>query len=160
MDFIIQSVNDVLKNEFGHTLGSKGVHIIDPFTGTGTFITRLIQSGLISKDELAYKFQNEIHANEIVLLAYYIAAINIEQVYHSVMGGDYVPFGGICLTDTFALYEPATHAIGADTLADNSSRRRKQKALDIKVIVGNPPYSAGQTSANDNNANVEYPNAG
>ena len=157
VDFIIHSVNDILKSEFGQTLGSKGVHIIDPFTGTGTFVTRLLQSGLISKDELAYKFQNEIHANEIVLLAYYIAAINIEQVYHSIMGGDYVPFEGICLTDTFALYEPSSHAIGKDSLADNSTRRRKQKKLDIKVIVGNPPYSAGQNSGNDNNANIEYP---
>ncbi len=156
VDFIIHSVNDVLKSEFGQTLGSKGVHIIDPFTGTGTFITRLLQSGLIGKDELSHKFQNEIHANEIVLLAYYIAAINIEQVYHSIMGGDYVPFSGICLTDTFALYEPSSHVIGKDSLADNSSRRRKQKKLDIRVIVGNPPYSAGQNSANDNNANVEY----
>ena len=157
VDFIIHSVNDILKSEFGQTLGSKGVHIIDPFTGTGTFITRLLQSGLIGKDELAYKFQNEIHANEIVLLAYYIAAINIEQVYHSIMGGEYVSFGGICLTDTFALYEPSSHVVGKDSLADNSTRRRKQKKLDIRVIVGNPPYSAGQNSANDNNANVEYP---
>lgn len=157
VDFIIHSVNDILKSEFGQTLGSKGVHIIDPFTGTGTFITRLLQSGLIGKDELAYKFQNEIHANEIVLLAYYIAAINIEQVYHSVMGGDYVPFGGICLTDTFALYEPSSHLVGEDSLADNSTRRRKQKKLEIKVIVGNPPYSGGQANANDNNANVNYP---
>ena len=157
VDFIIHSVNDVLKNEFDQTLGSKGVHIIDPFTGTGTFITRLLQSGLIGKDELAHKFQNEIHANEIVLLAYYIAAINIEQVYHAIMGGDYVPFDGICLTDTFALYEPSSHLLGKDSVADNSTRRRKQKKLDIRVIVGNPPYSAGQTNANDNNANVGYP---
>lgn len=154
VDFIIHSVNDILKSEFGQTLGSKGVHIIDPFTGTGTFVTRLLQSGLISKDELAYKFQNEIHANEIVLLAYYIAAINIEQVYHSIMGGDYVPFGGICLTDTFALYEKDD--LVSAVLADNSTRRRKQKKLDIRVIVGNPPYSAGQASANDNNANLTY----
>jgi predicted helicase len=157
VDFIIHSINDILKSEFGQTLGSKGVHIIDPFTGTGTFVTRLLQSGLISRDELAYKFQNEIHANEIVLLAYYIAAINIEQVYHAIMGGDYVPFNGICLTDTFALYEPGSHAIDTDTVAANKSRRRKQKRLDIRVIFGNPPYSAGQTSANDNNANVDYP---
>jgi len=157
VDFIIHSINDILKSEFGQTLGSKGVHIIDPFTGTGTFVTRLLQSGLISRDELAYKFQNEIHANEIVLLAYYIAAINIEQVYHAIMGGEYVPFNGICLTDTFALYEPGSHAIDTDTVAANKSRRRKQKKLDIRVIFGNPPYSAGQTSANDNNANVEYP---
>ena len=155
VDFIIHSVNDVLQQEFGQTLGSKGVHIIDPFTGTGTFITRLLQSGLISNDELAYKFKNEIHANEIVLLAYYIAAINIEQVYHNIMGGEYVPFEGICLTDTFALYEKDD--LVSEVLADNSTRRRKQKKLDIRVIVGNPPYSAGQTDANDNNANIGYP---
>jgi predicted helicase len=155
VDFIIHSVNDVLQQEFSQTLGSKGVHIIDPFTGTGTFITRLLQSGLIGKDELAYKFKNEIHANEIVLLAYYIAAINIEQVYHNIMGGDYAPFEGICLTDTFALYEKDD--LISEVMADNSTRRRKQKKLDIRVIVGNPPYSAGQTSANDNNANIGYP---
>lgn len=157
VDFIIHSVNDILKSEFGQSLGSKNVHIIDPFTGTGTFVTRLLQSGLISREELAYKFQNEIHANEIVLLAYYIAAINIEQVYHAIMGGEYLPFNGICLTDTFALYEPSSHLVGRDSLADNSTRRRKQKKLDIRVIVGNPPYSGGQASANDNNANIDYP---
>ena len=155
VDFIIHSINDVLKREFNQHLGSKNVHIIDPFTGTGTFVTRLLQSGLIAKDELAYKFQNEIHANEIVLLAYYIAAINIEQVYHAIMGGEYVPFNGICLTDTFALYEKED--LASPIVTDNSGRRRKQKQLDIRVIMGNPPYSAGQTSANDNNANIEYP---
>lgn len=155
VDFIIHSINDALKMEFGQTLGDKNVHIIDPFTGTGTFITRLLQSGLISKEQLAYKYQQEIHANEIVLLAYYIAAINIEQVYHDIMGGNYVPFNGICLTDTFALYEKED--LVDAVLTDNSSRRKKQKKLDIRVIVGNPPYSAGQSSANDNNANIEYP---
>jgi len=103
VDFILHSVNEVLQNEFGQTLGSKGVHILDPFTGTGTFITRLLQSGLIKRDELAHKYAHEIHANEIVLLAYYIAAINIEAVYHGIFGGDYLPFDGICLTDTFQL---------------------------------------------------------
>jgi predicted helicase len=155
VDFIIHSINDILKSEFGQTLGSKGVHIIDPFTGTGTFVTRLLQSGLISREELAYKFQNEIHANEIVLLAYYIAAINIEQVYHAIMGGEYVPFNGICLTDTFALYEKDD--LVSAVLADNSTRRRKQKKLELRVIVGNPPYSVGQVNANDNNANAAYP---
>ncbi|MGV6850756.1 MAG: type ISP restriction/modification enzyme, partial [bacterium] len=154
VDFIIHSINDALQNEFGETLGSKNVHILDPFTGTGTFITRLLQSGLIRKDELAYKYKNEIHANEIVLLAYYIAAINIEQVYHD-LSGEYAPFEGICLTDTFQLYEKED--LVSNLLADNSSRREKQKKLDIRVIMGNPPYSAGQTSANDNNANVAYP---
>ncbi len=85
VDFIIHSINDLLQSEFNQTLGCKGVHIIDPFTGTGTFITRLLQSGLISKEQLPHKYQHEIHANEIVLLAYYIAAINIEAVYHSIM---------------------------------------------------------------------------
>ena len=155
VDFIIHSVNDALQSEFGQTLGSDNVHIIDPFTGTGTFITRLLQSGLISKEQLAYKYQNEIHANEIVLLAYYIAAINIEAVYHDIMGGDYVSFNGICLTDTFQLHEKED--LISNMLEANSSRRKKQKALDIRVIIGNPPYSAGQTSANDNNANVTYP---
>lgn len=155
VDFILHSVNDLLKQEFGQTLGSKGVHIIDPFTGTGTFITRLLQSGLISPEELPHKYKHEIHANEIVLLAYYIAAINIEASYHSLVGGKYVPFEGICLTDTFQMYEK-DDLVSALTV-DNSARRKRQKKLDIRVIVGNPPYSAGQSSANDNNANIDYP---
>ncbi len=155
VDFIIHSVNEVLQSEFGQTLGSKGVHIMDPFTGTGTFITRLLQSGLIAPEEMEHKFRQEIHANEIVLLAYYIAAINIEAVYHGIMGGDYVPFEGICLTDTFQMHE--SDDLISHYMPDNSERRKRQKATDIRVIVGNPPYSAGQDSANDNNANVAYP---
>lgn len=155
VDFIIHSVNHILQTEFGQTLGSDGVHIIDPFTGTGTFITRLLQSGLISKEQLAKKYNGEIHANEIVLLAYYIAAINIEAVYHSIVGGDYQPFEGICLTDTFQLYEKED--LLGELLADNSGRRKKQKALDIRVIFSNPPYSGGQANENDNNKNVVYP---
>ncbi len=155
VDFILHSVNHLLKQEFDLTLGSKGVHILDPFTGTGTFITRLLQSGLIQAKELPQKYRHEIHANEIVLLAYYIAAINIEAVYHSVVGGEYVPFEGICLTDTFQLYEKED--LISELLVDNSARRTRQKKLDIRVILGNPPYSVGQTSANDNNQNVAYP---
>lgn len=159
VDFIIHSVNDALKNEFGQTLGSENIHIIDPFTGTGTFITRLMQSGLISKEQLAHKYTHEIHANEIVLLAYYIAAINIESVYHDIMGGDYKPFNGICLTDTFALYEKESEQqeFAYQVLVDNNKRRKRQKKLDIRVIIGNPPYSIGQKSENDNNANINYP---
>lgn len=155
VDFIIYSVNDVLQNEFNQTLGSKGVHILDPFTGTGTFITRLLQSGLITPEQLPHKYQHEIHANEIVLLAYYIAAINIEAVYHSLVGGKYQPFEGICLTDTFQMYEKEDMVDAL--LVQNSARRKRQKKLDIRVIVGNPPYSIGQKSENENNANVEYP---
>ncbi|MBG53313.1 MAG: damage-inducible protein [Rhodobiaceae bacterium] len=162
VDFIIHSVNDVLKAQFGQTLGSKGVHILDPFTGTGTFITRLLQSGLIAPNELEHKYKHEIHANEIVLLAYYIAAINIETVYHEMMHGDltsdapYDPFEGILLTDTFQMYEQDRGMI-AKLLPDNSERRTKQKELDIRVIIGNPPYSAGQGNTNDNAANITYP---
>lgn len=155
VDFIIHSINAVLKDEFGQSLGSKGVHIIDPFTGTGTFITRLLQSGLIKPEELEYKFKREIHANEIVLLAYYIAAINIESVYYSLMGGNYQPFEGICLTDTFQMYE--RDDLVGELLVDNSGRRKRQKKLDIRVIFGNPPYSVGQKSENDNNDNLSYP---
>jgi predicted helicase len=156
VDFIIHSVNEVLQSEFGQTLGSKGVHILDPFTGTGTFITRLLQSGLIERDQLEHKYRHEIHANEIVLLAYYIAAINIEAVYHGLSGGDYVPFDGICLTDTFQLYEQDKDLL-ATLMPDNSSRRTRQKELDIRVILGNPPYSVGQDSDNNDAANLTYP---
>ena len=154
VDFIIHSVNEVLQSEFGQTLGSPGVHIIDPFTGTGTFITRLLQSGLIAPEEMEHKFRHEIHANEIVLLAYYIAAINIEAVYHGLQGGEYVPFEGICLTDTFQMYE--SDDLISHYMPDNSERRKRQKAQDIKVIIGNPPYSSGQQNENDNNRNVYY----
>lgn len=154
VDFIIHSVDHILRTEFGETLGSKNVHILDPFAGTGTFVTRLMQSGLISAGQLRHKYKHEIHANEIVLLAYYIAAINIEATYHDIVGGDYVPFEGICLTDTFQMYEK-DDLVDA-LLVDNSARRKRQKKLDIRVIVGNPPYSAGQVSANDKNENVVY----
>ncbi len=155
VDFIIHSINDILKSEFGQTLGSEGVHIIDPFTGTGTFVTRLLQSGLITPEQLPHKYRHEIHANEIVLLAYYIAAINIEAAYHDIVGGDYQPFEGICLADTFQLYEQED--LIEHLKFDNSARRKRQKKLDIRVIFGNPPYSSGQSSANDNNQNVSYP---
>ena len=155
VDFILHSVNHLLQEEFGQTLGSKGVHIIDPFTGTGTFITRLIQSGLIKPEELPHKYRHEIHANELVLLAYYIAAINIEAAYHGEVIDEYTPFEGICLTDTFQMYEK-DDLVDA-LLEDNSARRKRQKNLDIRVIVGNPPYSVGQGDANDNNQNVTYP---
>ncbi|UUY07710.1 DEAD/DEAH box helicase family protein [Pseudomonas sp. J452] len=155
VDFILHSVNHLLQQEFGQTLGSKGVHIIDPFTGTGTFVTRLIQSGLIKPEELPHKYKHEIHANELVLLAYYIAAINIEAAYHGEVIDEYTPFEGICLTDTFQMYEK-DDLVDA-LLEDNSARRKRQKALDIRVIVGNPPYSVGQGDANANNQNVAYP---
>lgn len=156
VDFIIHSVNDVLQQEFGKSFADEGVHVLDPFTGTGTFISRLLQSGLIPSKQLTYKYKNEIHANELVLLAYYIAAINIEAVYHSQIIDEYTPFEGICLTDTFQMYEKED--LVDQVLVDNSARRKRQKLLDIQVIIGNPPYSAGQESANDDNQNIKYPN--
>lgn len=157
VDFIIHSVEDVLREEFNSSISDDGVHVLDPFTGTGTFITRLLQSGLISSDKLSHKYQNEIHANEIVLLAYYIAAINIEAVYQDLANEtEYQPFQGIVLTDTFQMNEDQPE-LEASLLPDNADRRTAQSEKDITVIIGNPPYSVGQSSANDNAANVSYP---
>ncbi|WP_375702905.1 DEAD/DEAH box helicase [Bartonella sp. AA131HXZ] len=155
VDFILHSVNDVLEQEFGQSLSSRGVSILDPFTGTGTFITRLLQSKLIKPEDMKYKFRHDIHANEIVLLAYYIAAINIESTYHSLMKGEYIPFEGICLTDTFLMLEEKDFF--TRYMFENSERCKKQQEVDIQVIVGNPPYSTGQKSANDNAKNTPYP---
>lgn len=161
VDFIIRSVEDVLQAEFNSSLGTKDVHVIDPFTGTGTFIVRLLQSGLIGKDDLPRKYQHELHANEIVLLAYYIAAINIEESFHGLRGksGDYLPFEGIVLTDTFQLSEQRGAKQGdyLETLPENSSRVKRQKQSPIRVVIGNPPYSVGQGDANANNQNLKYP---
>jgi predicted helicase len=158
VDFIIHSVDDVLKKEFGRGLTDENVNILDPFTGTGTFITRLIQSGLIRKEDLPRKYEREIYANEIVLLAYYIAAVNIENAYHDAIGStEYKSFGGICLTDTFQLGETDKGGgLFSELFKQNSERVEKQRHTPITVIMGNPPYSVGQKSANDNAQNQEY----
>jgi predicted helicase len=157
VDFILQSVDYALKKEFGCSISDAGVNVIDPFTGTGTFIVRLLQSGLIKPEDLQRKFTSELHANEIVLLAYYIAAINIEEAYHYASGGaDYKPFEGIVLTDTFQLSE-GTDTLDEKMFPENDARADRQKHLDIRVIVGNPPYSVGQNSMNDVNQNLSYP---
>lgn len=145
VDFIIQSVDDILIKHFGKSLSSKGVHILDPFTGTGTFITRLLQSGLIDKDDLLRKYTQEIHANEIVLLSYYIAAINIEETFHSLYGDSYVPFEGIVLTDTFASTENKDSFI-SELFGENNKRLQRQQDESIFAIIGNPPYSVGSDS--------------
>lgn len=160
VDFIIRSVGYILRREFGRSLSDENVHILDPFTGTGTFITRLLQSGLISREALERKYGREIHANEIVLMAYYIASVNIENVFHDLMGPDteYRPFGGICLTDTFQLGEEAADEnLYSEQFPTNSRRVIEQKKRRITVIVGNPPYSAKQKNANDNAQNEYYP---
>ncbi|MHA6668594.1 DEAD/DEAH box helicase [Homoserinimonas sp. A447] len=157
VDFIIHSVDAALKAEFGASLSDKGVHVLDPFTGTGTFIVRLLQSGLIKPEDLAYKYRYELHANELVLLAYYVAAINIEETYHDLAGGDYVPFEGIVLTDTFQMNEADDELDNHGVFPENNERAEAQKALDIRVVIGNPPYSKGQESGNDDQQNVRYP---
>lgn len=164
VDFIVKSVDVVLRKHFGKTLASENVHILDPFTGTGTFITRtlhylksLMDSGEITFDDILRKYTQELHANEIVLLSYYIAAINIEAVFDEINGDEpYTPFEGIVLTDTFESTETE------DTLDDsffgtNDRRLKRQQEKPITAIIGNPPYSIGQNSQNDNNQNVSYP---
>lgn len=160
VDYIVKSVAWILKKEFDRDISDENVHVLDPFTGTGTFVTRLLQSGVISKETLARKYDSEIHANEIVLLAYYIASINIENVFHDIQGEEegYIPFNGICLTDTFQLGEDSdADNIFTEVFPHNSKRVQEQKRKPITVIIGNPPYSVGQKSANDNAQNQEYP---
>jgi len=165
VDFILYSVNDVLKKEFGKGLTDENIHLLDPFTGTGTFITRLLQSGLIDLKDLERKYKHEIHANEIVLLAYYIATINIENAYHDATPEDdgigtatYTQFDGIVLTDTFQLGESeAGEKLFSEMFPQNSKRVEKQRNAPLRVIFGNPPYSIGQKSANDNAQNQSYP---
>ena len=159
VDFIIHSVEDILQQEFNTSLTEENVHILDPFVGTGTFITRLLQSGLIKKEDMLRKYKNEIHCNEIVLLAYYIADVNIEAVFHDIMHPEkYEMYDGICLTDTFQLNEHGDNYIFSQLFPENSERLQKQKKAPVRVIIGNPPYSIGQKSANDNAQNLKYPN--
>ncbi|WP_245534790.1 DEAD/DEAH box helicase [Treponema primitia] len=194
VDFIIHSVEDVLQKEFSRSLSDENVHILDPFTGTGTFITRLLQSGIIRPEDLERKYNKEIHANEIMLLAYYIASINIENVYHDLLKSldpyneiflepikelavadsgakakikkfpkkaanhGYTAFNGICLTDTFQLGETKEgENLFSEIFPQNSRRVQEQQKMPLRVIIGNPPYSVGQKSANDNAQNQVYP---
>ena len=166
VDFIIHSVNDILHQEFDRSISDENIHILDPFTGTGTFMVRLLQSGLIDVNDLERKYKHELHANEIVLLAYYIAAINIENAYHDatpdpddgVGKENYTSFDGIVLTDTFQLGESDdAEKLFSEMFPKNSERVQRQKKAPLRVIIGNPPYSIGQKSANDNAQNQEYP---
>lgn len=163
VDFINRSVADVLKKEFNRSISDENIHVIDPFTGTGTFITRLLQSGLIKPQDIERKYKYELHANEIVLLAYYIASINIENAFHDVAKqekGNYTSFDGICLTDTFQMYEDKDNDVErlkfADVFPQNSQRVIAQSKVPMRVIIGNPPYSIGQKSANDDAQNEHY----
>ena len=155
VDFIIRSVQALLRREFNASLSDQGVHILDPLVGTGTFITRLLQSGFIDREDLLRNYASNLHANEIMLLAYYIAAVNIETTYAEI-AGEYHPFEGIVLTDTFQASE-ATDQKDTTFFPRNNARIERQLALDIRVIISNPPWSRGQGSHEDDNANQAYP---
>ena len=163
VDFILHSANEVLQKEFGRNLSDEGVHVLDPFVGAGVFLARLLQSDLIQASDLERKFREELHANEIVLLAYYIAAVNIEEAYRGKHGedSDYEPFNGIVLTDTFNLNKQIEDKdpllFQLDLLPANNARAEHQRDLPIQVIVGNPPWSSGQKRGTDDNQNVKYP---
>ncbi|MBS5792534.1 MAG: DEAD/DEAH box helicase [Sutterella sp.] len=155
VDFINQSVADLLKKEFNCSIADDGIHILDPFSGTGTFIARLMQSGLIPTDRLPNKFEHELHANEIVPLAYYVASMNIEGVFHELCPNEvYQPNKVMIWTDTFANNRQSS--IFSTTLGENNARLAELNRQDIRIIIGNPPYSVGQESANDNNQNEHY----
>ncbi len=160
VDFILHSANSLLQKEFGLSISSENVNVLDPFTGTGTFISRLLQSKLIKDEDLGRKYAKELHANEIVLLAYYIAAINIEQAFHyrrqqEISDYGYSSFEGMVLTDSFQLYESGDMI--SQILPINSRRALKQKEKTIQVIVGNPPYSARQKDVHEDSPNLAYP---
>ena len=157
VNYILHATDRILRNEFGKCLADEGVRILDPFTGTGTFVVNLLQDEeLIPTEKLPNKYANEIYCNEILLLAYYIATINIEHAYHSRMPQEYVPFEGGVLTDTFQMHEDGD-TMDDEVFSENTERILRQMETPIDVIVGNPPYSAGQKNANDNNQNMSYP---
>jgi predicted helicase len=153
VDFMVRSVEDILQKEFGRSLSDKGVHILDPFVGTGNFITRVMKE--IKTTALPYKYENELHCNEVMLLPYYVASMNIEHEYME-RTGEYKPFPGICLVDTFELAEPEQSTLSFMT-EENTARVKRQKDAPIFVVIANPPYNIGQTNENDNNKNRKYP---
>jgi predicted helicase len=159
VDFIIAAADNALRKHFGGLrITDKGVNVLDPFLGTGTFLVRLLQNGTIQESDMKRKFTSELHGNEILLLAYYIAAVNIESTYFDALktGTNYEGFNGIVLTDTFQMSEKEPDANFYFSLT-NDERVKKQKVLQIKAIIGNPPYSLRQESENDQNQNQKYP---
>lgn len=164
VDFILHSVDDILRTEFNCSFGSQGVKILDPFTGTGIFIARLIECGVIEPQDLERAYKSELQANELVLLAYFLAKTNIATAYHSIKGGAFEAFSGVCLKDTFLMNAkqncvPKKPDSNRNINSNNGKKRfaESNDLIDIKVIIGNPPYSSGQESANDDAANQQYP---
>lgn len=152
VNFMVKSVEDILQKEFGKSLNDKGVHILDPFVGTGNFILRVIQE--IKKTALPYKYEQELHCNEVMLLPYYIASMNIEHQYFEATGS-YKAFEGICLVDTFS--DQQVQQLSLFT-PENTARVQRQRSSPIFVIIGNPPYNMAQVNENDNNKNLKYTN--
>ena len=162
VDFMVRSVDQILKTEFGNehgeraatqdapTISDRDVHIIDPFVGTGNFIVRIMRE--IRPTALADKYTRELHCNEVMLLPYYIASMNIEHEFYETMGA-YRPFEGICLVDTFELAEDRQLPLFAP---ENTQRVESQKGTPMFVVIGNPPYNMGQVNENDNNRNRKY----
>ena len=150
VDFMVNSVEQILETEFDRSLSDTGVHIIDPFVGTGNFIVRLMQD--IQATTFEEKYRHELHCNEILLLPYYVASLNIEQEYFQ-RTGTYLPFDGIALADTFELLENRQIEFFTQ---ENTERVERQKAADMFVVIGNPPYNAQQINENDNNKNRKY----
>ena len=154
VDFMVRSVEEILQTEFNRSLSDSGVHIIDPFVGTGNFIVRIMRE--IRKTALSQKYQSELHCNEVMLLPYYIASMNIEHEFYEAMG-KYQPFEQICLVDTFELAEDTDYYADSLFTADNTRRVENQKETPMFVIIGNPPYNARQVDDSDNNRNRKYP---
>lgn len=151
VDFMLASVDEVLKQEFGLSLSTPGVKILDPATGTGNFIVNLMRN-YISRRDLKKKYAEDLFANEVMLLPYYIAALNIEHAYYD-LTGEYGPFEGICFADTLDLAEDRQLNMFAE---ENTERVEREKNAEITVIIGNPPYNVGQLNENDNNKNRKY----
>lgn len=152
VDFMVASVDEVLQREFGKSLSTPGVKILDPCVGTGNFIVNIIKH--IQRGALREKFANDLFCNEITLLPYYIASLNIEHEYYERMG-EYVSFEGICFADTLELAE--SQQLPLFLVEENTERVKREKGADIMVVIGNPPYNVGQKRENDNNKNRKYP---
>jgi len=152
VNFMCGSVAEVLEKEFGKSLSSPGVYIIDPCTGTGNFVVNLLRR--MPGRDLPRMYRKQLFANEVMLLPYYIASLNIEHAYYE-LTGSYEPFEGLCFVDTLDLAEGSQHSLGFMT-QKNAERVERQRRSPITVVVGNPPYNMGQQNENDNNKNREY----
>jgi len=158
--FMIESTDYLLDKHFNRLLADDKVEIFDPATGTGTFITELIE--YLPKTRLRYKYLNEIHCNEVAILPYYIANLNIEYTYQQKMA-EYEAFSHICFVDTLDnlgfehSYQNQQKTLSLGLGEENAARIQAQNKRQISVIIGNPPYNANQQNENDNNKNRDYP---